>query len=42
MITSPFQTPWGFLVIVLPCGKVFLRVMCLGMPLIAGFGKALG
>lgn len=41
-ITSPFQTPWEFLVIVLLCGKVLLRVVYLGKPLIAGFWKTLG
>lgn len=40
-ITSPFQTSWEFLVSLLLCGKMLLRVMCLGKPLIAGFGKAL-
>lgn len=33
---------WEVLVIVLPCGKVLLRIMCLGKPLKAGFWKALG
>lgn len=41
-IASAFQTPWEFLVIVLPCGKVLLRVMCLGKPLIADLGRLWG